>query len=170
MEVTWDPRKAVANRRKHKVSFEEAVTSLADPLAITGADPDHSVGEARWITFGFSNRQRLLAVSRARTRATPFASLARGRRHAQNVGSMKKARSRANDELRRSYKRSDFPDGFVRGKYAARFAAGSNVVVLSPENAAVFPTSEAVNEALNGLVRVAKSTRLTSRSSGRRSR
>ena len=36
---------------------------LADPLAITGADPDHSVGEARWITFGFSNRQRLLAVA-----------------------------------------------------------------------------------------------------------
>jgi len=36
---------------------------LADPLAITGADPDHSVGEVRWITFGLSNRQRLLAVS-----------------------------------------------------------------------------------------------------------
>ena len=63
MEVTWDPRKAAANQRKHKVSFEEASTVLADPLAITGADPDHSVGEARWITFGFSNRQRLLAVS-----------------------------------------------------------------------------------------------------------
>src|SRR3972149_3063294 len=38
-------------------------TALADLLAITGADPDHSVGEARWITFGFSNRQRLLAVA-----------------------------------------------------------------------------------------------------------
>ena len=36
---------------------------LADPLAITGADPDHSVGELRWITFGLSNRQRLLAAS-----------------------------------------------------------------------------------------------------------
>jgi uncharacterized DUF497 family protein len=63
MEVTWDRRKAAANRKKHKVSFEEASTVLADPLAITGADPDHSVGENRWITFGFSNRQRLLAVS-----------------------------------------------------------------------------------------------------------
>ena len=65
MEVTWDSRKAAANHRKHRVSFEEAATALADPLAITGADPDHSVGEARWITFGVSNRQRLLAVSHA---------------------------------------------------------------------------------------------------------
>ncbi len=63
MEVTWDPRKAAANHKKHKVSFEEASAVLADPLAITGADPDHSVGEVRWITFGLSNRQRLLAVS-----------------------------------------------------------------------------------------------------------
>ena len=69
---------------------------------------------------------------------------------------MKKARSRVKDELRSSYKRSDFPAGLIRGKYAARLAAGSNVVVLSPENAAAFPTSDAVNEALNGLLRVAK--------------
>jgi hypothetical protein len=162
MKVTWDPRKAAANQKKHRVSFEEASTVLADPLAITGADPDHSVGEVR-IAGGFM----LWPTPR---RAISFASSAHGRRRAQNPGSMKKARSRAKDELRRSYKRSDFPAGFTRGKYAARLAAGSNVVVLSPENAAAFPTSDAVNEALNGLVRVAKSARLTSRSSARRSR
>jgi hypothetical protein len=83
---------------------------------------------------------------------------------------MKKARSHSKDDLRRSYKRSDFPGGFVRGKYASRLAAGSNVVVLNPENAAAFPNSDAVNEALDALLRVAKSARLTSRSSGRRSR
>ncbi len=122
---------------------------------------------ARWST----SREHTPGVCRKRLRARtiPSTSSARGRRHAQNVGSMKKARSRERDELRRSYKRSDFPAGFTRGKYAARLAAGSNVVVLSPENAAAFPTSDAVNEALDGLVRVAKSTRLTSRSSGRRS-
>ena len=114
-------------------------------------------------------RQRLLACPTPK-KATSSASSARGRRHAQNVGSMTKARSRGKDELRRSYKRSDFPAGFIRGKYAARLAAGSNVVVLSAENAAAVPTSDAVNEALNGLVRVAKAARLTSRSSGRRSR
>lgn len=63
MRVTWDPRKAAANLRKHRVSFEEATTALADPLSVTGADPDHSVGEDRWITFGLSNRGRLLAVA-----------------------------------------------------------------------------------------------------------
>ena len=39
MEVTWDPRKAAANHKKHKVSFEEATTVLADPLSITGRGP-----------------------------------------------------------------------------------------------------------------------------------
>jgi hypothetical protein len=38
MEVAWNPRKAGTNLKKHKVSFEEASTVLADPLAITGAD------------------------------------------------------------------------------------------------------------------------------------
>jgi uncharacterized DUF497 family protein len=63
MQFTWDPRKAAANLKKHKVSFEEASTALADDHAVTGADPDHSVGEARWITFGMSDRRRLLVVS-----------------------------------------------------------------------------------------------------------
>ena len=48
----------------------------------------------------------------------------------------------------------DFSQG-VRGKYAARFAAGSNVVVLSPDVAEAFPNSESVNEALRMLVRIA---------------
>jgi len=63
MQVTWDPPKAAANLKKHKVSFEEAATALADPLSITGEDPDHSIGEARWVTFGLSNRGRILAVA-----------------------------------------------------------------------------------------------------------
>ena len=60
---------------------------------------------------------------------------------------MKKAKSHDKDELRRSYKPSDFPGGFTSGRYAARLEAGSNVVVLSPENAAAFPISEAVKAA-----------------------
>ena len=68
MRVTWDDRKATANLTKHSLSFEEATTALADPLAITGADPDHSIGETRWITFGLSNRGRLLAVAHRRGR------------------------------------------------------------------------------------------------------
>ena len=63
MEFEWDPEKAKANLRKHKVSFEEAATALSDPMAATGADPDHSIIEDRHITFGVSERGRLLVVA-----------------------------------------------------------------------------------------------------------
>ena len=48
----------------------------------------------------------------------------------------------------------DFGKG-VRGKYAKRYAAGSNLVVLSPDIAKVFPDSSSVNEALRTLVKIA---------------
>lgn len=63
MQIVWDARKAAANKKKHGVSFEEAATVFADSLSLTGADPDHSVGEHRWITFGESVLSRLLAVA-----------------------------------------------------------------------------------------------------------
>jgi uncharacterized DUF497 family protein len=63
MNSDWDDAKAAANLRKHGVSFEEACTVFADPLAATGADPDHSAGEARWITFDASIVGRLLTVA-----------------------------------------------------------------------------------------------------------
>jgi uncharacterized protein len=62
---TWDARKAAANLRKHGVSFEEAATVFLDPGAWTFYDPDHSDAEDRFITIGFSTRQRLLFVSHA---------------------------------------------------------------------------------------------------------
>jgi uncharacterized DUF497 family protein len=63
MHFTWDPRKATQNIRKHGVSFEEAASVFGDPLAVTFHDPDHSVGEARFLTFGTSRTGRLLVVS-----------------------------------------------------------------------------------------------------------
>ncbi len=59
---TWDPAKAAANIRKHRVSFSEAMTAFADPLSISIPDPDHSVGEARWLLIGRSERQHLVVV------------------------------------------------------------------------------------------------------------
>ena len=59
----WDLKKAESNARKHGVTFDEAATVFLDELALSGADPDHSVGEARYITFGASSLGRLLAVS-----------------------------------------------------------------------------------------------------------
>jgi hypothetical protein len=62
MKCEWDSAKAAANLRKHGVSFEEAATALSDDLALTGADPEHSKGESRFVTFGVSSARRLLVV------------------------------------------------------------------------------------------------------------
>ena len=63
MQYEWDPPKAALNLRKHGVSFDEAATVFLDQLAVSGADPDHSLGESRYITFGMSSLGKLLAVS-----------------------------------------------------------------------------------------------------------
>jgi uncharacterized DUF497 family protein len=63
MTFEWDRIKAKSNLRKHQVSFEEAATALLDPLSKTDLDPDHSIEENRFITFGMSARRRLLVVS-----------------------------------------------------------------------------------------------------------
>jgi uncharacterized DUF497 family protein len=63
MHFEWDAKKANSDFRKHAVAFEEAVTSLLDVLAVTGRDPDHSLDEERYVTFGMSAQGRLLLVS-----------------------------------------------------------------------------------------------------------
>jgi len=70
------------------------------------------------------------------------------------------------DELRPQYRREDMGKG-VRGKYFESYQQGSNLVLLNPDVAKVFPTEAAVNKALKSLIDVAqKSTGLT-RSTGR---
>jgi uncharacterized DUF497 family protein len=59
----WDPEKAEANRRKHDVSFHEASTVFADPLAMLMHDPDHSVGEERHLVLGAPNTAHQRAAS-----------------------------------------------------------------------------------------------------------
>jgi hypothetical protein len=74
---------------------------------------------------------------------------------------MKKVKPEMTDELRPEYKRSDFGE-IVRGKYASRIKAETNVVLLEPDIAEAFPNDEAVNKALRYLLEVAKtSTSLT---------
>jgi hypothetical protein len=51
----------------------------------------------------------------------------------------------------------DFSGG-VRGKYAQRYAAGSNIVRLDPDVAEIFPDSDSVNEALRALIKIARQT------------
>lgn len=68
---------------------------------------------------------------------------------------MKKAKKVAADELRPEYKRSDF-GALVRGKYAEKLKRNSNVVVLDPEVARLFPNAAAVNAALRSLAEIAQ--------------
>ena len=63
MNFEWDPHKAKQNRRRHRVSFQEAATVFGDPLAVTYHDPDHSVSEQRFITVGMSSTGRVLLVA-----------------------------------------------------------------------------------------------------------
>lgn len=63
MEFEWDEAKAASNERKHGVTFTEAASAFADPVAAIFPDPDHSNGETREILVGLSERGRLLIVS-----------------------------------------------------------------------------------------------------------
>lgn len=67
----------------------------------------------------------------------------------------KPRRPRKDPDMRPEY---DFSGG-VRGKHAARYAAGTNVVVLDPDVAATFPNAAAVNEALRALAQIARRSR-----------
>ena len=62
-EFEWNADKAAANHRKHGISFHEASTVFADPLAMLMPDPDHSRGEERYLLLGASAVGRLLVVS-----------------------------------------------------------------------------------------------------------
>ena len=62
MRFEWDSKKAAANLKKHKVSFDEAVSVFADPLASIFDDEDHSNAEQREIIVGHSILNRIVLV------------------------------------------------------------------------------------------------------------
>jgi uncharacterized DUF497 family protein len=61
VDIEFDPSKAAANLRRHKVSFAHAEQALRDPLAVTIEDPD-SQGEQRFVTLGMDSLGRVLVV------------------------------------------------------------------------------------------------------------
>lgn len=60
-EWTWDPEKARSNRRKHGVSFADAVTALEDPLALTV--PDKTRTDERLVTMGQDSEGKLIVIA-----------------------------------------------------------------------------------------------------------
>lgn len=65
LRFSWDDRKAAINKRKHGITFEEAVTVFLDPLARVFDDPDHSESEDRFLLVGHALNGRLLLVVHA---------------------------------------------------------------------------------------------------------
>lgn len=63
VQFEWDPLKDEENIAKHAVAFAEAMTVFGDPLEVVIPDPDHSVGEQRFLSMGLSAAGRLLVVS-----------------------------------------------------------------------------------------------------------
>ena len=63
MIYEWDPVKAAANVKKHRVRFEEGASVFLDPWAMTFPDPDHSDDEDREVTIGCSARRSVLFVA-----------------------------------------------------------------------------------------------------------
>ena len=66
----------------------------------------------------------------------------------------KKLRNEMDDELRQEYNLKELLKGATRGKYAARYRAGTNLVLLDPDVAKAFPNEQAVNEALRLVLRL----------------
>ena len=56
----WDEEKAQQNVRRHRVTFEEAVSIFSDPYLVTFPDDEHSDVEDRFISIGRSDRGRVL--------------------------------------------------------------------------------------------------------------
>ena len=116
----WDANKATANHRKRGVSFYEASTVFADPLALLTRDPDHSLNEERYLVLGASSSRRLLVVSHTE-RPPGSESSARARRYATRGATMSKATepsAEAKDDMRPE---CDF-SGAVQGATARRYA------------------------------------------------
>lgn len=63
MEFEWNPDKAKLNVEKHGISFQEAATVFNDPLSVTFPDPDHSIGENRYVIIGISRSRQPLVVA-----------------------------------------------------------------------------------------------------------
>ena len=64
LRFEWDPRKALSNKVKHGISFEEACQVFGDRLAITISDPDHGTEEGlREMTIGATGKMRIVVVS-----------------------------------------------------------------------------------------------------------
>lgn len=92
LQFEWHSKKAEANKAKHGVSFEEAITVFTDPLARIFEDAEHSETERREIIIGYSAKQNLILASfveddRVRLISARKATRTEREEYEENVGS-----------------------------------------------------------------------------------
>ncbi len=150
MLYTWDDKKADINWKKHQVTFEEAASVFNDALAATLPDSEHSIGEQRFLTIGFSCLQRVLMVAHTVHDQRP------SKRENIMNDTINEDDDELQDDLKPEYDLDNMP-GAVRGKYAERCAQGTNLVLLDPDVAEVFHDTKAVNDVLRQLIQLAQS-------------
>jgi hypothetical protein len=152
----WDSKKAAASLKNHRVSFDEAVSVFADPLASifddeahSNAEPARSSSDTRFLT----GSSWFVLLSRS---VTWFGSSRRGWHQAESVKIMKKTRTGnrtkpASEEMRKEYR---FDYGKARpNRFAKQMADASPlVVVVDSDVAEVFGTAESINNALRALI------------------
>lgn len=142
MEFEWDPTKADSNLEKHGVPFDEATTAFG--ILSHSPFPTPIILTTRNDSSCLASRSKVASSSLSTpTEARDSESSALESRLEMKDDPMKKDNSQDSDMR----EESDFGGG-IRGKYADRFAEGSNVVVLDPDVAAEFKTRKAVNDAL----------------------
>ncbi|HUI42699.1 MAG TPA: BrnT family toxin [Terriglobia bacterium] len=164
MTYERDPAKAVSNLRRHRVSFAEATSVFLDPGALTFADPDHSDGEQREVTIGYSRRQRVLFVAHCARgdRIRIISAREAARRERKQFAEQKGSAPAVEDDLRPECDLAQLRGG-VRGKYYRQASAGSNLVLIEPDLARTFPDDASVNRALRLLVSTASAATRSAR-------
>jgi len=163
----WDPIKAAANAKKHRVAFEEAASVFLDPSALTfsPSTPKRKIAKSRSVVPR-GNACSSWHTLRARTASESSAH--DGRPAGSRPSMRKELAKRRSDDLRPEYDLARLKGG-VRGKYYKQAAAGTNLVLLEPDVARAFPDSTSVNRALRLLQEVAtKSSRNARAAAGAR--
>ena len=154
LRFEWDPNKAEANLAKHEISFEEAMTVFADPLARIFPDEEHSVDELREIIIGHSAGQQLILVNFTsiddRVRIFSARIATRRERKIMKKTSVRKKKPVAEETLRSEY-RFDYSKS-KPNRFAAKISKGSVAVVLEPDVAEIFGSSEVVNDLLRSII------------------
>jgi uncharacterized DUF497 family protein len=147
MIFEWDENKAARER-------EKASRCIRGRRPFDGGAPE--------ITAGYTMKGRLVFVSHCERGRRIRIIGAAWRREPSENNMKKESAAKRSDDLRPQYDLSQLKDG-VRGKYHRRAAAGTNLVIIEPDLAILFPDSEAVNRALRVIADAAQTAAASKR-------